>query len=238
MLLFFVSTLPVVIIFLFFYYKDKFEKEPIKIMLLAFLGGILSIIPTLLYGLISRLLNLEIAESAILMSFNEAFFEAAIPEELSKFLFLYLFIWKNKYFNEYYDGILYAVLVSLGFAWVENMAYVFDGGIGVGIMRAILSVPGHAFFGVLMGYYFSHAKFDRENRSKYLLQGIVYAIIAHGTYDFLLMYMSRISAYSDMLTVILLILFIIFVIRLWIVGLRKTKKHAQEYIKVHSVIEE
>ena len=71
MLLLFVSTLPVVIIILFFYYKDKFEKEPIKIMLLAFLGGILSIIPTLIYGLISTVLKLEIAESAILMSFNE-----------------------------------------------------------------------------------------------------------------------------------------------------------------------
>jgi RsiW-degrading membrane proteinase PrsW (M82 family) len=238
MLLLFVSTLPVVIIILFFYYKDKFEKEPIKIMLLAFLGGILSIIPTLIYGLISTVLKLEIAESAILMSFNEAFFAAAIPEELSKFLFLYLFIWKNKYFNEYYDGILYAALVSLGFAWVENMLYVFNGGIGVGIMRGILSVPGHALFGVLMGYYFSHAKFDKENRAKYLLLGIIYAIIAHGTYDFLLMYMSRVSAYSEVLTGFLAIIFIIFVIRLWIVGLRKTKKHAQEYIKVHSVIEE
>ena len=237
MLLFAVSTLPVIIIFLFFYFKDRFEKEPVKIMLLAFFGGILSILPVLIYGLISSALNLELAESSILMSFNEAFFEAAIPEELSKFLFLYIFIWKNKFFNEYYDGILYAVLVSLGFAWVENMLYVFDGGLGVGIARGILSVPGHALFGVLMGYFFSHAKFDKENRTKYLIQGIAYAVVAHGTYDFLLMYMSRISAYNDILTGILMITFIAFIVKLWKVGLKKTRMHAQEYIKIHSISE-
>lgn len=237
MLLLAISTLPVVIIFLFFYLKDKFEKEPIKIMLLAFFGGILSIIPTLIYGTISSVMNIEISESSILMSFNEAFFEAAIPEELSKFLFLYLFIWKNKYFNEYYDGILYAVLVSLGFAWVENMGYVFDGGIGVGIMRGILSVPGHALFGVMMGYFFSHARFDVENRTKYFSYAVGYAIVAHGTYDFLLMYMSRISAYNDILTGILMITFIAFIVKLWKVGLKKTRMHAQEYIKIHSISE-
>lgn len=231
MFLFILSSLPVLLIFIFFYLKDKFEKEPVKIMLLAFLGGILSIIPVLFYGIFSQALNIQVSTSAFFLSFNEAFFEAAFPEELSKLFFLYVFIWKNKAFNEYYDGILYAVLVSLGFAWVENIMYVFQGGISVGITRALFAIPGHALFGVLMGYFFSHAKFDVEHRNKYLAYAVLYPVLAHGTYDFILMFWGRVSETTDSYTIILMAAFLGFVIYLWKIALKKTRSHANNFIK-------
>ncbi len=92
-------------------------------------------------------------------SFFDSFFLAAIPEEISKWLVLYWIVWKSREFDEHYDGIIYAVFVSLGFALVENIMYVVNRGMGVALIRAVLSVPGHGSFGVLMGYYFSLAKF-------------------------------------------------------------------------------
>ena len=89
-----------------------------------------------------------------------AFIVAALTEEGMKFLAFYFFFWKNRNFNERFDGIVYAVYISLGFAGIENILYVFTGGYSVGVIRALTAVPAHALFGIVMGYYFGMAKFN------------------------------------------------------------------------------
>lgn len=179
------SILPVFIILVYFYIRDKYEKEPLNVLLLAFFGGVLSVGSTLIINLFIPNIA-ESADSVASIAFGRAFYQAAIPEEISKFIFLYWFIWKNKNFNEYYDGIIYAVFVSLGFACVENILYVFQNGMGNAIARAFTAVPAHALFGVIMGYYFSLARFKNTNRLGFLITGILLAIVAHGLYDFIL----------------------------------------------------
>ena len=137
-----------------------------------------------------------------------------------------LIIWRNRNFNEFFDGIVYACFISLGFACIENIMYVFGAGsffgsIGIGLTRALLSVPGHFLFGVLMGYYLALAKFDPQNRSKYLIYSLIIPMLAHGVFDYILMLTSSLSEGIPFIGTILLVAFIYFDIKLWKVGVRK-----------------
>lgn len=215
-----VAVAPVVILLLYFYYRDKREKEPLKLLAKAFLGGVLSAaaVITLHYFLQPWYpeFNHILADSLF-----TAFVQAAFSEELFKFIFLILFIWRVKQFDEYYDGILYAVFVALGFACIENIMYVYSQGIEVGIGRAFLAVPGHALDGVIMGYYFSLAKFVPEKRMSYLAKSLFVAVLTHGIWDFLAIYTSNAFEKYPLIGGITLIAFFIFVGRLYRICRRK-----------------
>jgi RsiW-degrading membrane proteinase PrsW (M82 family) len=138
---------------------------------------------------------------------------AAFTEELFKFLVLFLLIWKRPEFNEKFDGIVYAVFVSLGFAGVENVLYVISSGVETGIVRAVTAVPAHAVFGITMGFYFGMAKFYVKEQSALKQKALLYPIILHGIYDFILF--TGIAWLS--------ILFAGFVVYLYISGLKRVK---------------
>ena len=92
----------------------------------------------------------------------------------------------KKDFNEPFDGIIYAVMVSMGFAAVENLFYVLEGGMDVAVIRAVTAIPAHAVFAILMGYYMGKAKFSPTKKVRYNLTGLFLAILFHGAYDFFL----------------------------------------------------
>lgn len=213
-----ISVLPVILLLVFIYRQDKYEKEPLGLLMLTFLGGIVSIF--LVLGLVSLINNLWYSDTV----FYSAFIEAGLPEELCKFAVLFILIWRNKNFNEYMDGIVYATFVSLGFACLENILYVFGSGFGTGVMRAVISVPGHFLFGVLMGYFFSLAKFDKSKRPLYLLLSLLVPAAAHGLFDWLLMVTEHMS---DAGAVGITLLFIIGDIFLWIAGIRSIERHRE-----------
>ena len=213
-----ISILPVILLMIYIYRQDKYEKEPIGMLLLAFAGGVISIFMDLI--LVSIVNGIWYSDTV----FYSAFIEAGFPEEICKFAILFLFFWWNKNFNEYMDGIVYATFVSLGFACLENILYVFGSGLSTGIMRAIISVPGHFLFGVLMGYFFALAKFDKQNTLFYLILSIVVPGVAHGLFDWLLMVTDTMSTGGQ---IVILGLFIVGDIFLWITGVRYIKKHRE-----------
>lgn len=118
-----------------------------------------------------------------------AFFVAAIPEESFKLLALWLVLKKNPYFDEHFDGIVYAVCVGLGFAGFENILYLFqniENWMSVAFLRSLMAVPGHYAFAILMGYYYSKFHFvDHSRKTAALI--LAAPILAHGLYDALLM---------------------------------------------------
>ena len=122
---------------------------------------------------------------SILEQFIRAFFIVGLTEEFSKYVIVRYYAQPKNAFNEPYDGIVYAVMVSMGFAAVENIFYVIEGGVTTAVLRAFTAVPAHATFGIIMGYYMGKAKFA-DNRMKYNLLGLLLAIVFHGTYDFFL----------------------------------------------------
>ncbi len=113
----------------------------------------------------------------------------AFFEELGKFIFLRYHFFRKDEFDEPYDGIVYAVLIGMGFATFENLFYVFgDGGSWqIAVIRLVTAVPAHAIFAIAMGYHVGLAKFHPEKRGSLLLRGLLYAVILHGAYDFFLM---------------------------------------------------
>lgn len=212
------AVLPVIVLMIYIYKQDKFQKEPLGLLIKAFIGGILCIpLDFVAVDLINMIFYSE-------TPFYSAFFEAGIPEELCKFIILFLVIWRRKEFDEYMDGIVYATFVGLGFACVENILYVFNYGIQTGIVRAVLSVPGHFLFAVVMGYFFSLAKFNEKGRTKNLILSFGCAALAHGLFDWLLMIQEFLT---PAIATAIYAVFIWGDIKLWKLGLKFIKKQQQ-----------
>lgn len=206
------SLAPVIIIAAYIYFRDKYEKEPFRLLLFALIAGGLTVIPILfLEGFLDKFTN---SFPGLLSAAWKAFVVAAFSEELFKYIALYLLIWKSPEFNEKFDGIVYATYISLGFAAVENILYVMEGGIGTGIMRALTAIPAHAIFGVTMGFYFGLAKFYLKQRTELKWKALAFPILLHGIYDFIL--------FTGVAW--LMIVFFGFVIYLYISGLKRIKE--------------
>jgi RsiW-degrading membrane proteinase PrsW (M82 family) len=180
------AVVPVFIIIIYIYIKDKHEKEPKKLLLVSFiLGAIVSIvITTILYVFFDMFLPIP-ERYSIWQQFIRAFFIVGLIEEFSKYIIVRYYAQTKRQYNEPFDGIVYAVMVSMGFAATENIFYVLEGGFQVALIRAFTAVPAHATFGILMGYFMGIAKFS-NNRIKWNLIGLLLAIVFHGAYDFFL----------------------------------------------------
>jgi len=222
---------PVAFLLSYIYNKDVIAKEPKKNLVKAFIGGVVStilvIIPLTLFGI-----EADSWENPILSAFGSGVLEAGVPEELMKFLILYFLIWKKPEFDEYFDGIVYAVFVSMGFACLENILYVFENGIGTGVLRAFTAVPGHFFFAVIMGYYFSLAKFNEADRKKNMIKAITYPMIVHGAYDMIIILASRLIGGEDeegypLVALALFVFFIFFNVKMWKQGFKRIKELRQ-----------
>ncbi len=175
----FLALLPVVVIFYYVYCHDH-DPEPMRTTGFAFMWGCLSVAPAFFC---ERAITIE-------SKFLDAFFGIAIIEEALKLAMLMLYIWKHKDFNDSFDAIVYSVTVSLGFAAVENVMYVFHGGISVAIARAMFSIPGHATLAIVMGYFFAKAKthYYHQRRGKQYQQlalALLVPTLLHGLFDYI-----------------------------------------------------
>lgn len=170
----------------FYYKKDVYEPEPKKLVIKTFIFGALIAFPVSIIESIFVSPSKIILNGDFLQLFIYAFLVIATTEEFGKFFVVKSVAYNSPEFNEIMDGIVYAVASALGFATLENIFYVMEGGVTTAIARAILAVPGHAFFGGLMGYYMGLAKFNKDKEYSLLGTGLLLSIIAHGTYDFLL----------------------------------------------------
>lgn len=176
------AVAPGVALLTFFYLKDKYDAEPIHMVIRIFLLGLLIVIPVIF---LQRGMTMGLGDSP----FVQSFFISSGVEEFLKWVVLYYIIYNHVEFDEPYDGIVYAVTVSLGFATVENLMYAWysQASIGTMFIRALLPVSGHALFGVIMGYYFGRARFSNGMHTKsYLLLSFVIPWLFHGTYDLIL----------------------------------------------------
>lgn len=205
------ALLPAIFLLVYTLRKDAWP-EPKKELKKALLGGVL-IIPAvcIVEGLVDQLLfGPGGSPSTYPGVMARAFFTAAIPEESFKLLALWLVLRKNPYFDEHYDGIVYAVCVGLSFAAFENVTYLFSAGdmwVPVAVSRALLAVPGHFFFAVLMGYYYSVYHFiDHSPRNKAYI--LLVPVFAHGIYDTIAM-AAELNPYIGGLATIMIIWFVI-----------------------------
>ena len=197
------AILPVILLLIYIYKMDSYEKEPIKLLVLLVVFGVISAVPAIILEEIgTAILNgifgeqNPLASPPLIYSFINTFFIVAISEELVKFLAAYILTWKNPAFNFKFDGIVYCFYASMGFALIENILYVFarSGGASVGtaIARALLAIPAHGMFSVFMGYYYGEAKFcsitgNKAGVKANIARGFLISILLHGFYDFCLL---------------------------------------------------
>lgn len=178
-----IALAPGFAIMLYIYLKDKHEREPLSLLFLSFLFGVVSTLITLGISFpIDFLITFK--EDDVIHQFYDAFFKVALVEEFSKFFFVRFILYPNKNFNEPFDGIVYAVMVSMGFATFENLIYVYNYGIETGILRMFTAVPAHATFGVIMGYFLGIGKFRKHHRFYFSLFALMGATFFHGAYDY------------------------------------------------------
>jgi len=181
---------PGLIILGWIYLKDTHEKEPLYLLFLAFFGGAISTGFVIYANILWQNAGFGISDTELLPTAFYAFISVGGTEELAKLLVVLLFFYNRKAFNEPFDGIVYCVAVSMGFATAENFLYVY-GDLGPGdprwiaLLRMFSAVPAHATFAILMGFFVGHSKFGK-NKIGYLMMAFIVAAFTHGAYDFFL----------------------------------------------------
>ncbi|MFC4768880.1 glutamic-type intramembrane protease PrsW [Effusibacillus consociatus] len=200
------AVAPGIALLSYFYLRDRYESEPLRAVLWSFFLGMLAVFPVI--GI------QQLLEGFTASPYFHVFFVAAGIEEIVKFMILISFLKRSKEVNELYDGILYAVAISLGFATVENIISVLPHGWETAAIRAVLPVPGHALFAVVMGYYAGKAKFSsRTLKFQLFTRSLLSAWLLHSIYDLILTGTHPIWG----------IMILPFMVGLWILGLRKMK---------------
>jgi len=213
------ALIPAFILGWWIYKKDSVRPEPLSKLFLAFLYGVGSTFVTLV---ITQLLNIVGLFTYDLGSFSgavsTALFAAALPEECAKLLMLWLFLRKNPYYDEYFDGIVYAACVGLGFAGTENILYLLqsEDWVGTGIMRGLTAVPAHFAIACAMGYFYSKRHFGDRSR---LTAACVLAvpILIHWVYDALAFSGGIYPALS-------IVIDVLFVALIWVVYKRTMRR--------------
>ena len=218
------AVLPAIFLLRYINRMDRVEKEPAGLLISLLLMGVCaaaaaSVLEGVGMGLIPASLDVNSPEYAIVL----AFLVVGAAEEGAKLFFLKLRSWRSPAFNYRFDGVVYAVFVSLGFAALENIGYVLGYGLSVAIPRALLAVPAHMGFAVFMGSYYGRAKVchdrgDEAGARANLRRGYLLAVVLHGFYDACAMIESALSS----------VLFFGFVVVMYVVVIRRIKREADE----------
>lgn len=217
------AVLPAIFLLRYVYKHDTVDKEPPGLLLSLILMGVIAALLSIVFEMIGeKILNDKVSQDDKYYKIILAFAVVAAVEEGTKFLLMKWRTWNNPNFNYRFDGIVYAVFTSLGFAAFENIKYVFNFGLSVALPRAVLAVPGHMGFAVFMGLFYGRAKLFSDlgrNGAKVfnLLMAYLSAVFLHGFYDACAMIGNTIST----------IIFIVFVVVMYIVVIRLIKHESK-----------
>nr|MBR1739770.1 PrsW family intramembrane metalloprotease [Ruminococcus sp.] len=229
------SVLPTVIIFIIVIKNARARREPFRKVLRVFLTSVAAAIPA---GIINELgMSIETrifrsngyAAAGFLYEFCKVFFIVGINEEFWKYITFKSTIFGDRDFDNTYDGIIYGAASALGFATIENIMYVSEGGLTTALLRAVTSIPLHAVTGIYMGYYFGIAKYKRYNNVQEdknpQHRALILSMVMHGTYDFFAFASSLPGNTSTQSTLFALMVFVISIFCFILIGLTiKTAK--------------
>ena len=183
-----VAFLPGLLVCVLVYWLDKYEREPFLPLALAYLAGAAVTIPSVLiqkWAFSADLGHFPKAIETLLVAFGAV----SLNEEIFKLLALLLVAYPWSFFNEPMDGIVYSVVVAMGFSCIENLAYAYEFGMSTALVRIVTAVPAHLVFAVIVGFYAGKAKFlgKAKEQAKKIAKGFLWAVFFHGLYDFLIL---------------------------------------------------
>jgi RsiW-degrading membrane proteinase PrsW (M82 family) len=196
------GLLPCVVLLLYIYRKDTVEKEPVGLLIKLLLLGCLSTIPAIILEMIGSyiLSAIGLTEGSTLYYLIENFLIIAVAEEASKRYMLRKGSWNDPAFNYVFDGVVYAVFVSLGFAGLENVGYIAGFGMEVAVIRGLAAIPLHAICGVFMGHFYGlHKAYSKYGYAKEAAANkklsLLVPVLIHGFYDFCASVQSETMSY-------------------------------------------
>lgn len=217
------AVIPAVVLLVKVYKVDHLDKESPRLLWNLVVRGVIATVFAMLTEWIGEfVLSSFVQEQTVLYNFLLYFIVVAVSEEGFKYLLMKQRTWKDPEFNFQFDGVVYAVFVSLGFALWENISYVLMYGFGTALVRAVTAVPGHACFGVFMGAWYGLAKkyesYGMPSQSKTCrVVALLSSIVLHGCYDFTASIENQNYAW----------IFVAFVVVMFIVAFRLVKKLSQ-----------
>lgn len=225
-----VSLLPPLLLTCLIYRMDKVEKEPkgliVKLVLFGALSAVLAIV---LESLIGKCIIMVIPTESGAYSLVYYFVGIALMEELAKFLFLKKLTWKHSAFDYTFDGVVYAVAISLGFAALENIMYVAGIGVWVAAIRAVTSIPGHCIYAIYMGISYGMAK-KAEARGRKgakwgnLFKALLVPTLIHGFYDYAASGGNKVWV----------IIFLVFITALYVLAIRRVRRGEREDSRIYN----
>jgi protease PrsW len=179
------AVIPGLLIAWLIFRADRHERESWFPLLVCFMLGMIVTVPVMFVQEWIHKLGADDPSSLIWALFS-SFLVIALVEELFKFLVLVAFPYRQPFFNEPLDGIVYAMMIGMGFATLENLLYALEFGIPTVLLRGLTAVPTHAVCAVMMGYFVGKAKFKKDAKTsrKMLFSGLLLAFSVHGIYDF------------------------------------------------------
>ena len=186
------AVIPALVLLYLVYRMDRIEKEPLRLLLKLFFFGVLSTLPAILLEKLADSVLERNPMGDTARAFFDAFLCTALVEEACKLAALRIGSWRSPHFDHRFDGLLYSVFVTMGFAAAENLLYVLRIGLSVAPARAIFSIPGHLAFGVAMGVQYTNAKTaalrgDAGRKSASMALALILPVLLHGFFDFCLM---------------------------------------------------
>ena len=188
------AVIPAIVLMVKVYNADRLEAEPPGLLWALLRSGVLAALLALVEErVLCALLKTVIDPATPAYRILLFFVVVAVSEESSKYLMLHRTAWRTPEFNCQYDGVIYAVFVSLGFAVWENISYVLHYGFGTALVRAVTAIPGHACFGVFMGVFYGLAKKyensgEADKATSYRILSIFIPVTLHGAYDYIATY--------------------------------------------------
>ena len=218
------AVIPAVNLLIKVYKSDRIEPESPRILKDLIIAGVLAgIIAMIEEHVFVYILDLILNKGSVLYNFILTFLIVAVSEESSKYLLMKRRTWRSTEFDCRFDGVVYAVFTSLGFAILENIFYVFEFGLSTALVRAFTAIPGHACFGIFMGTFYAIAKEyayrnDRKKSSFYRMLAVLIPVILHGAYDFI----------ATMNNTLSLLIFIIFIVAMFIIANKLVAKLSRE----------
>lgn len=182
--LIFASIVPGLLWVWFFYRQDRYDKEPVRLVLITFVAGMVAVVPAALLEAPFR--DYFASPTPWFTRLLVALFVVGLGEETVKLLAVLFTAYRHRAFNEPVDGIVYAVSASLGFAALENLFYVMGFGLEVAPVRAVVTTLAHASFGGIAGLFLGLARRSWYTDWGLVLQGLLIAAGLHGIYDFII----------------------------------------------------
>lgn len=186
MVLLAMAIAPGIAVSLYFFFRDQYNREPRKHLIISFLLGMISaVLAAILEHVLFSIFPID-TKNDIIGTLLSAFIFVGLVEEWSKYVMVRSYALPKAEFDEPLDGIIYCVMVSMGFATLENIGYVMEHGMVTAIVRMFLSVPAHASFAVIMGYHLGKAKFAGAKRGVLIMTALFWSSFWHGSFDFFL----------------------------------------------------